>query len=129
MVRRMNSDFTNDGWGVTYEDEWFHLTDHQFSTVAVLDESSTLIERVVYDPYGQGKHHFAYDVDANGSVTSSDTSAVYAVATGGNNLIGQSNYKVEMDFDRDGDVDTTDHSIIVAGCCTWARRAMCAKHL
>jgi RHS repeat-associated protein len=114
FYRRMNSDFTNDGSGVTYEDEWFHLTDHQFSTVAVMDETSTLIERVVYDPYGGARHHFAHDVDANGSVTSSDTNAVYAVATGGNNLIGQSNYKVEMDFDRDGDVDSTDHSIIVA---------------
>lgn len=34
-------------------------------TVAVLDHVGGLIERVSYDPYGRGRHHWPADVDGD----------------------------------------------------------------
>jgi len=42
---------------------WWHVTDVQFSTVAVLDDSATIHERITYDAYGKARHHDDKDVD------------------------------------------------------------------
>ena len=92
---------------------WFHLTDHQFSSVVVLDDTATVIERVVYDPYGLARHHYGEDVTGDGGVDSTrDVSFINGVAGGGNNDIGEANNRAEMDLDRDGDVDYKDASIV-----------------
>lgn len=44
--------------------------------------------------------------------SSTDYNAIAAVAGGSNNNIGEANYEVAMDIDRDGDVDWTDASIV-----------------
>lgn len=45
----------------TYDDTWYHLCDVQFSTVALLDSSAGLVERVTYDAYGDARHHYMAD--------------------------------------------------------------------
>ena len=47
----------------------YHLTDHQFSTVALIDNSAKLLERVTYDAYGNARHHWAADITGTGAVT------------------------------------------------------------
>ena len=34
----------------TYDETWYHLSDVQYSTVAILDDAAALVERVSYDP-------------------------------------------------------------------------------
>ncbi len=111
VMRQVDTD--NDG---TYEDEFFHLTDVLFSTVVITDEAGTIEERVSYDAYGTARHHWAEDVDGDGDVdligAGSDKTIVSTIASGGNNRIGQANYRSEADLDRDGDVDSTDAGLI-----------------
>ncbi len=46
-------------YGLTLGDKtYYHLTDDQFSTLAVLDQNANLIERIDYDPYGMGRAAF-----------------------------------------------------------------------
>ena len=74
-----------------------------------------VLERVVHDPYGLARHHYAEDVTGDGGVDSTrDVTAINGVAGGGNNDIGESSYRAEMDLDRDGDVDYDDASIVSA---------------
>ncbi|MFO0829268.1 MAG: hypothetical protein U0572_14110 [Phycisphaerales bacterium] len=85
----------------------YALSDLQFSTIAVLDSSATLVERVDYDAYGEARHHPARDVDGDGAVSSAD----YDRARGAQGKsIGTSGYYPDADWDRDGDVDSTDVS-------------------
>lgn len=35
---------------------WYALTDVQFSVVALMTTEGRIVERVVYDPYGRGRH-------------------------------------------------------------------------
>ena len=50
ILHRENNDFTNDSPAITYEKTFYHLTDVQFSTVAVIDDSAGLAERVTNPP-------------------------------------------------------------------------------
>jgi hypothetical protein len=34
----------------------YHLTDAQFSTVAIMDHTADLAERITYSAYGEGRH-------------------------------------------------------------------------
>ena len=66
ILHRENNDFTNDSPAITYEKTFYHLTDVQFSTVAVIDGSAGLTERVTYTAYGVARHHYMADVDGDG---------------------------------------------------------------
>lgn len=114
-------------WGLRYIDDavmrinnaadeaerlrFYHLTDVQFSTVAMIGLGGTyppLMERVSYDPYGRATHRWAGDVNNDGAVDSTDAGLVKDTL---GNAIGDAGYDVRMDFDRDGDIDSDDKDI------------------
>jgi len=59
--RNVDGDYVDAGEG-----SFYHLTDVQFSTVAMLDEAGGLKERVAYDPFGKAHHQPFHDVDGDG---------------------------------------------------------------
>lgn len=96
----------------SYESTWYHLTDHQFSTVALIDNSANLVERVSYTPYGEAQHHWLQDIDGDGDVDAADeTLATNAL----NQRVYQSGYNVDADFNRDGLIDRTDTNMVSSG--------------
>jgi len=90
---------------------YYHLTDVQFSTVAIIDVDAVVQERVTYSAYGRSRHHWLHDVDGDGDADNTDISTISTIAGGSNNLIGQASYRAECDLDRDGDVDSADTAI------------------
>lgn len=95
---------------------WWHLTDTQFSTVAILDDGANLQERVKYDALsggGKALHHRWRDPrkDGDRDYDSADRTIIINIAFGPTNQIGQASYRAEADLDRDGDVDTADLAI------------------
>lgn len=94
----------------SYENTWYHLTDVQYSTVAMLDSSGGLVERVTYDAYGQARHHYRSDIDGDGDVDSADATAMSASL---NKSIGDAAYNVDADIDRSGTVDSADLGTII----------------
>jgi RHS repeat-associated protein len=112
VLRREDGNF--DGDYLDAEDTtWYHLTDAQFSPVAVIDDAGDLIERVSYDPYGSARHHWPADVDGDGDHDSTDRSTIAAIFQqyGPTVDISSSHYSADADLDRDGDVDSTDYSL------------------
>jgi hypothetical protein len=52
-------------------------------TVAVIDDSAKLLERVAYDPYGEARHHagdWAADLDGDGQVTTAEIQQIQTLA-------------------------------------------------
>ena len=104
MRRENDLDQTQTG----YEELWYHLTDAQFSTVAVMQESTkrdprpVLLERISYDPYGKARHHHPEDMDGDGAVNASDLAVI--INNFGNPGAG--------DVNRDGIVSTTDLGLV-----------------
>ncbi|MCP3980356.1 MAG: hypothetical protein GY716_13725 [bacterium] len=97
-----------------YDETWYHLTDVQFSTVAVVDDSSRLVERVSYDPYGHARHHWKADVDGDGDHDTADRAIIYGIVYGplsdGSIDISEPAYDVDADLDRNGAVDRWDYT-------------------
>ena len=77
------------------EETWYHLTDHQFSTVAILDNSANLVERVTYDAYGAARHYWAGDINGDGAVARNDQDMMSASQ---NKSIGDAEYHVDADM-------------------------------
>ena len=98
ILQREDSDING-----TYDDTWYHLTDVQFSTVAILDDSAGLIERISYDAYGEARHHYRSDLDGDGDVDSADATAMTASQ---GKPIGDAAYNVDADIDRSGAVSS-----------------------
>jgi len=90
---------------------YYHLTDAQFSTVAIIDDNAVVQERVTYSAYGVARHHWPPDVDGDGDVDSTDTSIISTIASGGENAIGEDDYRAEADLNRDGIVNSADGTI------------------
>ena len=101
LCRRQDSDLDGEYLDDSY---WYHCTDVQFSTVAILDELAALTERAEYDPYGLPRHHRVADIDGDGSVNVSDQLIILAQW----GLFGQG------DFNRDGTVDVSDLLVLLA---------------
>jgi RHS repeat-associated protein len=101
-------------WGIRYIDDaaarrrvdgqseslYFHITDGQFATVAVLDESAALQERVSYSAYGRATHFFPHEVheDPEGLDVAVEAEA----------HVGTAYYNPDWDFNRDGIIDDGD---------------------
>jgi RHS repeat-associated protein len=106
-------------WGIRYIDDaaarrrvdgqseslYFHITDGQFSTVAVLDESAALQERVCYSAYGRATHHWPGDFNGDGYVDSEDENTFAAAWFA---EIGDSEYDPDIDLNRNGEIDYGD---------------------
>ena len=106
ICRRLDGDV--DG---TYDKTWYHLTDNQFSTVAVLDHAANLVERAAYDPCGGARHQWMADLDGDGDQDSTDLNAINTLASGHGTSIDGANYNVDADINRDGLIDSTDYNL------------------
>ena len=98
-----DGDFTD-----TADTRWWHLTDVQFSTIAILDDAANLQERIKYDSYGRALHHDWRDVDGDRDYDSTDRSAIATIAISLGNQIGDPAYRSEADLNRDGTIDSSD---------------------
>jgi RHS repeat-associated protein len=96
-----DGDFT-DGADKVY----YHCTDVQFSTVAVVSDTAILLERVSYDPYGKARHHRPADMTGEGAVDTPDLNVVSA---------NYGSIPAPGDVDRDGDVDVDDYIAVTLG--------------
>jgi hypothetical protein len=108
IIARRHNDVGNsipDGYDHTY----YHLTDVQFSTVAVVEDSAAdLMERVAYDPYGTARHQFKRDVDGDGDVDGTDSTLISNANESFIDGSGHKTYNVDADFNRDGTVNASD---------------------
>ena len=108
-------------WGLRYIDDpilrrddpaavggYWHITDAQFSTAALLDNNADVYERVWYTPYGEARHHWGKDYNGDRIFNSADGSALSAAISGGSVPINDGAYVVEMDYNRDGVLDSSD---------------------
>jgi RHS repeat-associated protein len=103
------------GDAVSYDKEYFHLTDVQCSTTALVDSAGTLKERVQYAAYGQAAHRWPGDFDASDTVTAGGDQAAMTTklsASSTDRTLGGSAYDADYDLNRDGVVDSTDASIL-----------------
>ncbi|MBK9188956.1 MAG: RHS repeat-associated core domain-containing protein [Phycisphaerales bacterium] len=84
---------------------YYHLTDAQFSSVAMLPASvkSPVFERVRYDAYGRATHRFAGDLDHDGDIDANDPGWLGHPDYDG--PIGSATYEPDHDVNRDGEVD------------------------
>ncbi|MBX3356720.1 MAG: hypothetical protein KF724_13580 [Phycisphaeraceae bacterium] len=109
------ADLNNDGdYTDSNENTWYHMTDGMFSTVAVLNRTATLVERVSYDSYGQARHHRPGDVNGDGNSGFTDSALVgtIIVANGGTPVpITSSLYRAEADLNRDGTINSSDRTL------------------
>ena len=98
-------------------DTFYHLTDAQFSTVALYDAQPKLIERVRYGAYGEAQHMPPYDLTADGVLDASDqTEFVNALAGGLAEMsLGGTHYRADLDVDSDGVYSLTDYTNTLAG--------------
>ncbi|MBX3402167.1 MAG: RHS repeat-associated core domain-containing protein, partial [Phycisphaeraceae bacterium] len=64
--------------------------------VAQMTPEGRIVERVVYDPYGRGRHHYAADYDGNGAVEVADLNGTYG------HLTAWFADDMQADWDRDG---------------------------
>ena len=112
VLRRVNSnpgsdnDYLDSGDGTFY-----HITDAQFSTVAMIDKTAKLMERVGYNAYGTAAHRWPGDVDNSNASTSADETAIDNLADMNGSLgvdITSGSYDVACDLNRDGVVNSTD---------------------
>ncbi len=99
-----------------YEDNFFYVSDAQFSTVVMVKASNArVVERVTYDSYGKARHHFGGDVTGDGAATTAGDDAALVTTIGmGSNSIGQVNYKAEQDLNRDGQITNADRTTLAA---------------
>ncbi|MBX3356663.1 MAG: hypothetical protein KF724_13290 [Phycisphaeraceae bacterium] len=109
------ADLNNDGdYTDSNENTWYHMTDGMFSSVAVLNRTATLVERVSYDSYGQARHHRPGDVNGDGNSGFTDSALVgnIIVANGGTPVpITSSLYRAEADLNRDGTINSSDRTL------------------
>ncbi|MDX9911477.1 MAG: RHS repeat-associated core domain-containing protein [Phycisphaerales bacterium] len=117
-------DRTITGGTTTWNDSTkrYHVTDAQFSTVAMIAtgaEKATVTERTFYTPYGMARHSWLGDVDRDGAITSSD----YLIALNAQTLgpdLGDPAYLADADLDRDGTITSTEVGNILAASGTFA---------
>jgi len=111
-----NRNFGNDSPSVTYDDFWYHLTDPQFSTIAIIDRAGKLIERVSYTAGGEGRHHHAADLDGDGATSSNELSTINMLASGGGGgggtPITSANYNPNADLNCDGVINSLDYGLV-----------------
>ncbi|MCH7798025.1 MAG: hypothetical protein IID28_06215 [Planctomycetes bacterium] len=100
----------------TYDDIYYHLTDAQFSTVAVADQAANLKERVSYTAYGVARHHWTRDVDGDGDRDPTDDAIINTLAIAGGpgagTPISSPEYDVAADINRDGVINYKDKTLL-----------------
>jgi len=111
ILRRIDRDLDDE-----YDEAWYHLTDVQFSTVAVTGLNARVHERVTYDAYGRARHHWGHDVNGDGAITTSgaksDFGIIAAIVLGGGATITDATYRAEADINRDGVINGSDEAAL-----------------
>jgi RHS repeat-associated protein len=102
LMHRTHSDLADK------EPTYFHITDVQFSTVAILDEGGRLQERTRYQAYGQGDFRWPGDFNRDGDVNDTDYDEIKA-AQGLD--ITSTAYEPDLDLNRDGQIDDADFAL------------------
>lgn len=97
ICRRQDGDVDGDYLGAS-DNYWYHCTDAQFSTVAIIDDLADVVERIEYDAYGLARHHQPGDLDGDGDNDGND----YNILAANWGFFGPG------DFDRSGVVDVLD---------------------
>ena len=80
IMHREDGDGDGSFTSSTHDNTWWHITDVQFSTIAILDDAANVQERVKYDSYGRALHHDWRDVDGDRDYDSSDRSIISSIA-------------------------------------------------
>jgi RHS repeat-associated protein len=93
-------------------DEYYHLTDVQFSTRAMtgLGLEPRVLERVNYEAYGKGTHRWPADFDDDGDVDTGTNSDGAMLTAAFNTTMGQTGYNALIDLNRDGMIDGDDQT-------------------
>lgn len=107
LMRRVDGNADGDYDDAGTDDAWYHLTDAQHSTIALLDDTAGLYERISYDPYGRARHQWPADVDGDGDVDTTDSSRIASLASQ-DYQIDDAEYDVDADINRDGYIDQAD---------------------
>jgi RHS repeat-associated protein len=110
----IDGDFT-DPPGSGDDLRYYHLTDVQFSTVALTSDRTTrptVLERVTYSAYGKARHHRFADLSGDGSVNGADLTILNAAFASPAVHIA--------DLNRDGNVTGTDTALLLGD---WAAAA------
>lgn len=125
VLHRRDTGFDGD-YGDTEEGDgtYYHLTDAMFSTVALISDTASVVERVTYDPYGMPLHHPGPDLNGDGVITSTgntpvlndlkaitNTNSAHGPVYWSSVLGGSNNYSGVGDLNRDGTIDGTDLGI------------------
>jgi RHS repeat-associated protein len=109
VLRRTNANWnggTDSDFTDSTDTEWEqYLHDHQFSVVAGVNRVGTLTFRVAYDAYGEARHSWARDIDGDGDVDGDDYNIANAART---KEIEDPGYNADADWNRDGEVTSTD---------------------
>ena len=114
-VRIQNRNFTNDSPNTTYDDFWYHLTDTQFSTIAIIDRVGKLLERISYTAGGEARHHHRADLNGDGGTSSGELFTISTLAASGGGVgtgITSSSYDPNADIDCDGTIDSADYGLV-----------------
>ena len=90
----------------------FHLTDAQFSTVAVIGTDASVLERVAYTAYGVARHQWRADITGDGAVDGADLGILFG-AYGA--TIDDAGYLSEADLNLDGIINGMDTGILLGG--------------
>ena len=91
---------------------WYHLTDTQFSTVAIIDSVGKLLERVSYTAGGEARHHHRGDLNGDGGTSSTELSTINTLGLFGGTAITSANYNPNADLDCSGTIDSRDYSLV-----------------
>lgn len=62
---------------------YWHVTDVQFSTMALLDNNAKVYERVWYTPYGEARRHRGQDITGDRAFDTADVNALLTKVGGG----------------------------------------------
>ncbi|MEX2220122.1 MAG: RHS repeat-associated core domain-containing protein [Phycisphaerales bacterium] len=102
VMRLMRSAMSDGPWMRSY-----HLTDPQFSTVAMIGTGLTppVLERIRYDAYGKATHRWNGDFNDDGFLDEND---YYAWRDLYNKAIGDEGYRADVDLSRNGLIDDAD---------------------
>ena len=111
IMHRIDNDLDGSYTG-QFDRKYYHLTDIQFSTVAIIDNNARVIERVVYDAFGKARHQYSGDMDGDGDVDSTDQN-IATLAFNKHIWQSDSGYLVEADVNRDGVISGADQSEVI----------------
>jgi RHS repeat-associated protein len=103
--------------------DYYHITDALFSTAAMITANGVdpqLVERVRYGAYGETSHRWPGDFNDDGVVDGDDEWMMEMAMAAGGAEIGDHNYDVALDLNRDGMIDEDDFVLFAQSQVKWS---------